>query len=60
MEYGFGYIITRSPYTPYSIYLRGTIVLSSNIGASVTVSSTKDLGIGVHKKAMTINYLGTY
>ena len=25
MEYGFGYIIIRSPYTPYSIYLRGTI-----------------------------------
>ena len=23
-EYGFGYIIIRSPYTPYSIYLRGT------------------------------------
>ena len=22
---GFGYIIIRSPYTPYSIYLRGTI-----------------------------------
>ena len=25
-EYGFGYIIIRSPYTPYSIYLRGTIL----------------------------------
>ena len=25
MEYGFGYVIIRSPYTPYSIYLRGTI-----------------------------------
>ena len=25
MEYGFGYIILRSPYTPYSLYLRGTI-----------------------------------
>ena len=24
-EYGFGNIIIRSPYTPYSIYLRGTI-----------------------------------
>ena len=23
-ENGFGYIIIRSPYTPYSIYLRGT------------------------------------
>ena len=23
--YGFGYIIIRSPYTPYSIYSRGTI-----------------------------------
>ena len=28
-EYGFGYIITRSPYTPYSIYLRGTIGVPS-------------------------------
>ena len=25
VEYGFGYIIIRSPYTPYSIYLRGAI-----------------------------------
>ena len=25
MESGFGYIIIRSPYTPYSIYSRGTI-----------------------------------
>ena len=25
IEYGFGYIIIRSPYTPYSIYLRGII-----------------------------------
>ena len=24
-EYGFGHIIIRSPYTPYSIYLRGAI-----------------------------------
>ena len=27
IEYGFGYMIIRSPYTPYSIYLRGTIGL---------------------------------
>ena len=26
LEYGFGYIIKRSPYTPYSIYLRGLYV----------------------------------
>ena len=25
IEYGFGYIIIRSPYTPYSVYLGGTI-----------------------------------
>ena len=25
IEYGFGYIIIRSPYTLYSLYLRGTI-----------------------------------
>ena len=25
IEYGSGYIIIRSPYTPHSIYLRGTI-----------------------------------
>ena len=25
MEYGFRYTIIRSPYTPYSIYLRGII-----------------------------------
>ena len=24
LEHGFGYIMIRSPYTPYSIYLRGT------------------------------------
>ena len=27
MEYDFGYIIIRFPYTPYSIYLRGTIYM---------------------------------
>ena len=26
IEFGFGYILIRSPYTPYSIYLRGTII----------------------------------
>ena len=25
MEYGFGHILIRFPYTPYSIYFRGTI-----------------------------------
>ena len=24
IDYGFGYILMVSPYTPYSIYLRGT------------------------------------
>ena len=28
IEYGFGYIIIRSSYTPYSIYLRETVGLS--------------------------------
>ena len=28
IEYGFGKITIRSPYTPYSIYLRGTITVS--------------------------------
>ena len=27
IEDGFGYLIARSPYTPYSIYFRGTIGL---------------------------------
>ena len=27
IEYGSGYVIIRSPYTPYSIYFRGTIGL---------------------------------
>ena len=26
IEYSFGHVIKRSPYTPYSIYLRGTII----------------------------------
>ena len=25
IEYGFGYIVIRSPYTPHSIYLRGIV-----------------------------------
>ena len=36
MEYGFGDIVARSPYTPYSIFLRGTVrtgVTNSWIGA---------------------------
>ena len=28
IEYGFGYVLIRPPYTPYSIYLRGTITLN--------------------------------
>ena len=28
--YGFGYVIVRSPYTPYSIYLSGTIPSTLN------------------------------
>ena len=32
IEYGFGYIIIRSPYTPYSIYLSGTIGWERPIG----------------------------
>ena len=31
LEYGFGYIIKRSSYIPYSIYLRGTIGFKSEI-----------------------------
>ena len=27
IDHGFGYIIIRSPYTPYSIYLRGTLLI---------------------------------
>ena len=30
MEYGFGYITIRSPYTSYSIYLRGNTTLNSH------------------------------
>ena len=41
IEYGFGHIITRSPYTPYSIYLRGTVGLN-------IVSSKKLLSILVY------------
>ena len=26
IEYGSGYVVTRSPYTPYSVYVRGTKV----------------------------------
>ena len=27
IEYGFGHVTLRSPYTPYPIYLRGTIAV---------------------------------
>ena len=36
-EYGFGNIIIRSPYTPYSIYLRGTLVLAQKWEATQRV-----------------------
>ena len=29
MELGFGYILIRSPYAPYSIYLRGPILVAA-------------------------------
>ena len=38
IEYGFGYIIVRSPYTAYSIYLRGTVAL---YGVGIRVSAPK-------------------
>ena len=41
MEYGLGCIIIRSPYTPYSIYLRGTIGFG-----------LWGLGSGKHKKSV--------
>ena len=37
IEYGFGYIIP--PYTPYSIYLRGTIILVAVISAPTAALS---------------------
>ena len=37
MEYGFGYSILRSPYTPYSIYLRGTITSYAHALLAATV-----------------------
>ena len=58
IEYGFGYVIIRSPYTPYSIHLRGTIgcrgcayvvlkapVLEglSDLGLGFRLASQKDL-----------------
>ena len=43
MEYGFGYVVIRSPYTPYSIYLRGTIGFCLKVG----VCRVKGLAIDV-------------
>ena len=31
-DYGFGYIIIRYPYTPYSIYLGGTVCVGPGFG----------------------------
>ena len=39
IEYGFGYIIVRSPYTSYSIYLRGAIYLCPRM--ATIAASTK-------------------
>ena len=36
IEYGFGYITLRSPHTPYSIYLRGTLTQTTCTWASGT------------------------
>ena len=45
IEYGFGYITIRSPHTPYSTYLRGTIGVESP-----TCSRKKELRLrGVYK-----------
>ena len=35
IEYGFAYNVMRSPYTPYSIYLRGTLSQDSSMTCSV-------------------------
>ena len=56
MEYGLGYMIIRSLYTPYSIYLRGTIgvyglsVEEKNMGFAVQVRADRarlELGGGM-------------
>ena len=49
IEYGFGYIIIRSPHTTYSIYLRGTI--GSRLGGpgemGHTLGGSRGLGFRV-------------
>ena len=45
MEYGFGCIIRRSPYTPYSIYLRGNILLFASTAKSTLLRNLLLLGM---------------
>ena len=45
MEYGFEYIIIRSPYTPYSIYLRGPYTKTRIPEGRIQLSLRKTLGL---------------
>ena len=59
MEYGLGYIKIRSPYNPYSIYLRGTIGFRASACSSalsvmaervmpIIIRSCMGTAIGIH------------
>ena len=53
MEYGFGCSITRSPYTPYSIYLRRTITIWLCLPVAVPEFDSdmvKDWGLNLNEK----------
>ena len=53
IEYGFGYIITRSPYTSYFIYLRGTIHQHDNPTKGLAfVSVCIDVHVHLHGNFM--------
>ena len=43
IEYGYGYLKIRSPYTPYSIYSRGTITVAQGRRGSVRISANSFL-----------------
>ena len=52
IEYGFGYMVTRSPYTPYSTDLRGTIAPCHCLDLLTPINSGKVLRVGCLAKKL--------
>ena len=58
MESGFGHIMLRSPFTPYSIYLRGTIRVKGLAGPPEIMGEFLNMGVALRTPEKFANHWG--